>query len=67
MVALNFASDAEAHVFYRTAVTTVSNRAKRRRSRKISPIRNDNGYNANTTTPKMPNGKCLHISRFCII
>lgn len=39
MVALSFASDAEANIFYKTATATVINRTKRRRSRKFSPTK----------------------------
>lgn len=57
MVALNFASDAEAGAFFKTAVATVSNRAKRRRSKKFSPTRTvDNGFNGSIASQK-PSGK----------
>lgn len=43
MVALSFASDAEANVFFKTVTATVANRSKKRRSRKFSPIKTDGG------------------------
>lgn len=41
MVALSFASDAEANIFYRTVTATIANRSKKRRSRKFSPPKTD--------------------------
>lgn len=41
MVALSFASDAEANIFFKTVTATVANRSKKRRSRKFSPTKND--------------------------
>lgn len=59
MVALSFASDAEANVFFKTAIATVSNRSKRRRSKKFSPTRSvDNGYNG-SIAPQKPSGKFI--------
>lgn len=61
MVALSFASDAEANVFFKTATATVSNRSKRRRSKKFSPTRSvDNGYNG-SIAPQKPSGKFIQI------
>lgn len=60
MVALSFASDAEANFFYKTATTTVANRSKRRRSRKFSPNHNEqskeNGIDSGQMMSKNPNG-----------
>lgn len=41
MVALSFASDAEANLFYKTVSNTIANRSKKRRSRKLSPTKTD--------------------------
>lgn len=41
MVALSFASDAEANNFYKSVTTTIANRSKKRRSRKFSPTKTD--------------------------
>ncbi|XP_031640580.1 neural Wiskott-Aldrich syndrome protein [Contarinia nasturtii] len=41
MVALSFASDEEAHHFYKSVSTTIANRSKKRRSRKFSPTKTD--------------------------
>lgn len=46
MVALSFASDAEANVFYKTVTATIANRQKKRRSRKFSPIKADGNQDA---------------------
>ncbi|XP_055313084.1 actin nucleation-promoting factor WASL-like isoform X2 [Sitodiplosis mosellana] len=50
MVALSFASDAEANIFYRTVTATIANRSKKRRSRKFSPTKidgsQDTGYDS---------------------
>lgn len=43
MVALSFASDAEANIFYKTVTATIANRSKKRRSRKFSPTKTDGG------------------------
>lgn len=60
-MALSFASDAEANVFYKTTTTTVSNRSKRRqdrRSRKFSPAKTetsqDNGYDSGVVLRSQP-------------
>lgn len=41
MVAMSFASDAEANIFYKTVTATIANRSKKRRSRKFSPTKTD--------------------------
>lgn len=41
MVALSYASDAEANIFYKTVTATIANRSKKRRSRKFSPTKTD--------------------------
>lgn len=41
MVALSFASDAEANIFYKTVTATIASRQKKRRSRKFSPTKTD--------------------------
>lgn len=46
MVALSFASDAEANVFYKTVTATIANRQKKRRSRKFSPTKTDGSQDA---------------------
>lgn len=60
MVALSFASDAEANFFYKTATTTVANRSKRRRSRKFSPTNieqiKENGIDSSQVMPRNPTG-----------
>lgn len=45
MVALSFASDAEANIFYKTVTATIANRSKKRRSRKFSPTKTDGSHN----------------------
>lgn len=52
MVALSFASDAEANIFYKTVTATIASRTKKRRSRKFSPAKQqsegsqDTGYDS---------------------
>lgn len=45
MVALNFASDAEANTFYKIATTTISNRIKRRQGKKVEFDEFDQKFN----------------------
>lgn len=63
MVALSFASDAEANFFYKTATTTVANRSKRRRSRKFSPTNNEqskeNGIEYSQGMTRNPTGNSI--------
>lgn len=47
MVALSFASDAEANIFYKTVSATIANRQKKRRSRKFSPTKGDSNQDGN--------------------
>lgn len=53
MVALSFASDAEANMFYKTVTATIVNRSKKRRSRKLSSSKTDGsqdmGYGSQDT------------------
>lgn len=44
MVALSFASDSEANIFYKSVTATIANRSKKRRSRKFSPTKTDGGH-----------------------
>lgn len=46
MVALSFASDAEANIFYKSVTATIANRSKKRRSRKFSPTKTDGSQDA---------------------